>query len=160
EAAEAKEAAKGDDKGADSDLDLARLAPPAPETVAAGTAAPPRNGPDGRPAQPGRQGHSPGRHESPGAASALNGPGGVTRSTPPGRGRVPGGRPAGAPRQPIPMPSGSPVPPRPGSSVPGSSTSVPGLDDGPAADREGKRDPGRGGRPDPDEPTEGLRLMQ
>jgi len=178
EAAEAKEAAKGDDKGADSDLDLARLAPPAPETVAAGAAAPPRSGPDGRPAQPGRQGHSPGRHESPGADSALNGPGGVTGSTPPGPGRVPGGRPGGAPvgpggpgrvggsmpegapRSPIPMPSGSPVPPRPGPSVPGSSAPVPGLDDGPAADREGKRDPGRGGRPDPDEPTEGLRLMQ
>jgi len=186
EAAEAKEA---DDKGADSDLDLARLAPPAPETVAAGAAAPPRSGPDGRPAQPGRQGHpgqsgAGGRHEGPSADSALAGQGGVTGSTPPGPGRAPGGRPAGAPpapsmpvapggpgrlggpvpdgapRSPIPMPSGSPVPPRPGPSTPGSSTSAPGLDDGPAADREGKREPGRGGRPDPDEPTEGLRLMQ
>ena len=92
EAAEAKEA---DDKDADSDL--ARLAPPAPETVAAGAVAPPRGGPDGRPAQPGRPAHSPGRHEGPAADSALDGPGGVTGSTPPGPGRVPGGRPAGAP---------------------------------------------------------------
>src|SRR6516165_10209272 len=45
EAAESKEA---DDTGADSDLDLARLAPPAPETVAADAAAPPRGSPDGR----------------------------------------------------------------------------------------------------------------
>jgi cell division septum initiation protein DivIVA len=177
EAAEAKEA---DGKGADPDLDLARLAPPAPETVAAGTAAPPRSGPDGRPAQ---QGRPAGRHESRSADSALAGPGGVTGSTPPGPGRVPGGRPAGAPpapsmpsasgapsrlggsvpegapRSPIPMPSGSPVPPRPEPSAPGSSTSVPGLGDGSAADRESKRDPGRNGRPDPDESTDGPRLM-
>src|SRR5215469_14692861 len=93
EAAESKEA---DDKGADSDL--ARLAPPAPETVAAGAAAPPRGGPDGQPAQPGRPGSSgraPGRHEGPAADSALDGPGGITGSTLPGSGRVPGGRPAG-----------------------------------------------------------------
>jgi cell division septum initiation protein DivIVA len=171
EAADAKEA---DDKGANSDTDLARLAPPAPETVAAGAAAPPRSGPDGRPAQPGRHSGQPGRHESPGADSALDGPGGVPGSTPPGPGRIPGGRPAGAPpapsmpgaaggssrlggsvpegapRPPIPMPSGSPVPPRPGSSVPGSPTSASGLGDGLAADREGKRDPGRNGLADQD----------
>jgi cell division septum initiation protein DivIVA len=204
EAAEPKEA---DDKGPDTDL--ARLAPPAPETVAAGAAAPPRGVPDGRPAQPGRPGSSgrtPGRHEGPGADSALDGPGGVTGSTPPpGSGRVPGGRPAGAPtapsmpgaagapagvgspgspggsggpggpggpsrlggsvpegapRSPIPMPSGSPLPPRPGPATPGSPPSAPGLGDGLAADREGKRDSGRGGRADPDEPTDGLRLME
>jgi cell division septum initiation protein DivIVA len=133
EAAEAKEAA---DKGANSDLDLARLAPPAPETVAAGAAAPPRSGPDGRPAQPGRHEH---------------------RGHPGPAGRPAGPVPEGAPRPPIPMPSGSP---RPGPSVPGSSTPVSGLGDGQAADREGKRDPGRSGPADPDEPTEGLRLMQ
>ena len=147
EAADAKEA---DDKGADLDPDLARLAPPAPETVAAGTAAPPRSGPDGRPAQPGRHSGPVGRHESPSADSALDGPGGVTGSTPPGPGRGQGGRPAGAPRQPIPMPSGSPVPPRPGPSVPGSPTSVSGLGDGLAADREGRRDAGHNGLADPD----------
>jgi cell division septum initiation protein DivIVA len=170
EAADAKEA---DDKGPDSDLDLARLAPPAPDTVAAGAAAPPRSGPDGRPAQPGRHSGPAGRHEGPAADSALDGPGGGAGSTPPGPGRVPGGRPAGAPpapsmpgapgapggpsrlggsvpegapRQPIPMPAGSPPPPRPGPSVPGSPTPVSGL----AADREGKPDPGRNGRPDQD----------
>ena len=181
EAADAKEA---DDRGANSDTDLARLAPPAPETVAAGAAAPPRSGPDDRPPQPGRHSGQPGRHESPSADSALDDPGGVTGSTPPGPGRIPGGRPAGAPpassmpgatggpsrlggsmpegapRQPIPMPSGSPMPPRPGSSVSGSPTSASGLGDGLAADREGKRDSGRGGRADPDEPTDGPRLMQ
>ena len=190
EAAESKEA---DDKGADSDLDLARLAPPAPETVAAGAAAPPRGGPDGRPAQPGRPGSSgrpPGRHEGPAADSPLDGPGGITGSTLPGSGRVPGGRPAGAPtapslpgaagapagpggpsrlggpvpegapRSPIPMPSGSPLPPRPGPATPGSPASAPGLGDGPAADGEGKRDSGPGGRADADEPTDDPRLMQ
>ncbi len=52
EAADASGEPAGDDTP-DPDLDLALLAPPAPETVAAGAGAPPRNG-DGRTAQPGR----------------------------------------------------------------------------------------------------------
>src|SRR5580692_3469257 len=52
--AAAAAAAQGDD-GQDSDMELARLAPPAPEAVANGSVAPPR-GEDGRPAVPGRPG--------------------------------------------------------------------------------------------------------
>src|SRR6516165_8901625 len=54
--AEAADAAAGpdDSDSGHADLDLARLAPPAPDTIAAGTA-PPRNG-ESRPAQPGRPG--------------------------------------------------------------------------------------------------------
>jgi cell division septum initiation protein DivIVA len=133
--AEAADAKEGDDKGAHSDVDLARLAPPAPETVAAGAAAPPRSGPDGRPAQPGRHSGQPGRHESRGAG---------------GPSRLGGSVPEGTPRAPIPMPSGSPMPPRPGSSVPGSPTSASGLGDGLAADRESRRDPERSGLADQD----------
>src|SRR5215469_16320824 len=128
--AEAADADDGDDKSAHSDVDLARLAPPAPETVAAGAAAPPRSGPDGRPAQPGRHSGQPGRHESRGAG---------------GPSRLGGSVPDGTPRSPIPMPSGSPMPPPPGSSVPGSPPSAPGLGDGLAADREAREDPGRSG---------------
>lgn len=60
----------------------------------------------------------------------------------------------GAP--PMPMPGG---PPRPGP-MPGASPSVPGHGDGLPADRDGKRDAdGRGALIDPDEPTEGPRMM-
>jgi hypothetical protein len=55
-----------------------------------------------------------------------------------------GGPQDGPPRPPLPMPSGNPVP---------------GLGD-PLADREVKREqPGRTGLIDPDEPTEGIRML-
>jgi hypothetical protein len=53
------------------------------------------------------------------------------------------------------MPSGSP---RPGP-IPGTPSPVPGLGDGPA-DRDMLRDHGLSGLIDPDEPTDGIRLMQ
>jgi cell division septum initiation protein DivIVA len=188
------------------DQDLALLAPPAPETVATGAAAPPRNGADagpgmparpsqaGRPTAPGtdpaadRQGQVPG---GPGGPGGSGGPAGLS-GMPPSAGRLPMGRPAGiqppapmpgapmpgapaqgaptpggparmgspsqegAPRPPMPMPSG---PPRPGP-MPGASPSAPAHGDGLPADREGKRDTGgRGPFIDPEEPTEGLRMM-
>src|ERR1700678_3317523 len=94
EAADAA-AAASDDDGQDSDMDLARLAPPAPETVAAGTAAP-QPGEDERQPFPRRSGLGgrPGMHaaQEP-AADSFDGPvpvgGGML---PPGGGRCPGGR--------------------------------------------------------------------
>jgi cell division septum initiation protein DivIVA len=151
EAADAAAAAAGDDGSPDPDLDLALMAPPAPETVATGAAAPPRSGADSRPAQAVLD------------AGLIGGTAGVGRvtsgrssATPPppvisgGASRLEGG-----PRPPMPMPSGSP---RPGP-IPGTSSLVPGFDDRPA-DRDMLRDHGLSGLTDPDDPTEGIRLMQ
>jgi cell division septum initiation protein DivIVA len=167
EAAEAANAGADDDKQED-DRDLAMLAPPAPETVAAGAAAPQR-GEDDRQPFPRRSGLGgrPGMHAAQDAApDPFDGPvpvgGGMM---PPGGGRGPGGRQGttpppppsladrasrfggpqdGPPRSSLPMPSGNPVP---------------GLGD-PVADREVKREqPGRTGLIDPDEPTEGIRML-
>jgi cell division septum initiation protein DivIVA len=168
--AEAAEANAEHDKGsADPDPDLAHLAPPAPETVASGAVAPPRNG-DSRPVTPGRPGPG-GRPDG-----NLDSPGPVPSGTPAGAGRMPAGRqgaapppppppsmssgtgrpgspmPEGAPRSmPMPMPAGSP---RPGP-VPGGPVRGDGL-----TDRDGMRDSGKSGLSDPDEPTGGPRLMQ
>ena len=167
EAAEAANAGADDDKQED-DRDLAMLAPPAPETVAAGAAAPQR-GEDDRQPFPRRSGLGgrPGMHAAQDSApDPFDGPvpvgGGMM---PPGGGRGPGGRqgttpppppsladrasrfggPQDGPARPsLPMPSGNPVP---------------GLGD-PVADREVKREqPSRTGLIDPDEPTEGLRML-
>jgi cell division septum initiation protein DivIVA len=168
--AEATDAGEADDNGG-ADLDLALLAPPAPDTVATGTAAPPRNGADGRSAQLGRQGAA----DRSGGGSTFDAPGPVTDRTPSGGRRVPAGPPgampppssvsgstrlgAGMPEDGPrpPMPSG---PPRPGPSVPGASARDSGLGEGFAADRDTRRDSGRGSFIDPDEPTEGVRLTQ
>jgi cell division septum initiation protein DivIVA len=131
------DAAAGD-KRPDPDVDLSLLAPPAPETLATGTAAPPRGGTDGRPAQ----------HERPGATPAPPAMSG-------GAGRLGATTAESAPRQPLPMPAG---PPRPGP-VPGASSPVSGFGDG-LADRDVMRDHGRPGLIDPDEPTEGIRLRR
>jgi cell division septum initiation protein DivIVA len=169
------------DGNVDTAQDLASLAPPAPETVATGAVAPPRNSTDtgpGLPARPGQAGRPPAQSTDPAADRQGQAPGGM----PPSAGRLPMGRPAGiqppapapgtampggpvrpgapaqegAPRPPMPMPSG---PPRPGP-MPGASPSVPGHGDGLPADRDGKRDAGgRGPLIDPDDPTEGLRMM-
>jgi len=167
EAAEAAEAEAGaDDK--DPDLDLSMMAPPAPETVAAGAGAP-APGEDDRQPFPRRAGLGgrPGMHaaQEP-ALDPFDGPvpvgGGMM---PPGGGRGPAGRQGmtpppppsladrasrfGAPqdgpgRPSLPMPTGAPVS---------------GLGD-PMADREVKREqPNRTGLIDPDEPTEGIRML-
>jgi hypothetical protein len=156
------------------------LAPPAPETVAAGAVAPPR-AEEMRPVLPGRPGLAARLGASPapdGDLDPLDGPlpvpGGMV---PPDGPRGPLGRPGG-PTPPPPHalaggPNGPVGPngparlggvgsqdgiPRPPLPIPGSA--VPGLGD-PLTEREARRDqPGRPGLIDPDEPTEGLRLLQ
>jgi cell division septum initiation protein DivIVA len=164
--------AEQDDDAPESEMDLALLAPPAPETVAAGTPAPPRDE-DGRQSPPrGRPGGS-NRPSAPPASDPpfdpFDGPvpvgGGMTSS---GSGRGASGR-----QGPTPPPSSqaerasrlggeqqdspqrSPLPPP----LPNDSHPIPGFGD-PFAEREVKRDlPSRTGLIDPDEPTEGLRLL-
>ena len=138
--------------------DLALLAPPAPETVANGTVAPPRSE-DIRP-MPGRPGLT-GRLNpsvSDPDMDALDGPASAGSLLPPPDGqRGPFGRPGTTPPPP-PLGTGRlggpqdslPRPPMP-SGAPGS-----GLGD-PLGDREVR--PGTG-LIDPDEPTEGIRLLQ
>jgi cell division septum initiation protein DivIVA len=166
EAADAAAAAAAPADGADGegDRDLALLAPPAPETVATGTVAPPR-GEDIRPVGPGRPGLT-GRLSPPVAdqdhdpldgmapvggllppPDAPRGPFGRPGATPPAPplgtapGRHGGGPQDGMPRPPMPLPSGAPVT---------------GLGD-PLAEREPRHG---SGLIDPDEPTEGIRLLQ
>jgi cell division septum initiation protein DivIVA len=166
EAADAANAA-ADDDGSEADTDLAALAPPAPETAVAGNAAPQR-GDDERPPFPIRPGlgRRPGMHAAQDPAlDVFDGPvsvGGGMMS--PGADRGPAGRQGPTPPPPsladrasrfggpqdgplrpsLPMPSGAPVT---------------GLGD-PLADREVKRDqPSRTSLIDPDEPTEGIRLL-
>jgi len=138
--------------------DLALLAPPAPETVANGTVAPPRSE-DIRP-MPGRPGLT-GRLNpsvSDPDMDALDGPASAGSLLPPPDGqRGPFGRPGTTPPPP-PLGTGRlggpqdslPRPPMP-SGAPAS-----GLGD-PLGDREVR--PGTG-LIDPDEPTEGIRLLQ
>jgi cell division septum initiation protein DivIVA len=160
--AAAAAAATAEDDGADSDgeRDLALLAPPAPETVATGAVAPPRSE-DARPT-PGRPGLT-GRLNPPVSdpdLDALDGPASAgSLLPPPDAPRGPFGRPGNTPPptpldtrpsrlggqqdglQRAPMPSGAPAS---------------GLAD-PLGDREIR--PGTG-LIDPDEPTEGIRLLQ
>jgi cell division septum initiation protein DivIVA len=162
EAADAAAAAAApEEDGADGagDRDLALLAPPAPETVASGTVAPPR-GEDIRPMGPGRpgltgrlnppvadQGHDPLEGAAPvggllppeAARGAFGRPGANPFPPPLGTGRH-GGPQDGMPRPPMPLPSGAPVS---------------GVGD-PLAEREPRRG---SGLIDPDEPTEGIRLL-
>ena len=173
EAADAAAAAQEDD-GPDSD-ELARLAPPAPDTVANGSVAPPR-GEDGRPAVPGRPGLT-GRLGTPAAEpqlDPLDGP--ASGLLPPSDGpRGPMARPGPAPSAP-PLSSGSgrlggPQDGGPRQQAPGGTSPI-GLgelfsDRDRDRDRDPGRDPGRGsgsgsgsGLIDPDEPTEGIRLLQ
>jgi cell division septum initiation protein DivIVA len=168
EAAEAANAGADDDKPQD-DRDLAMLAPPAPETVAAGAAAPQR-GEDDRQPFPRRSGLGgrPGMHAAQDAApDPFDGPvpvgGGMM---PPGAGRGPAGRQGTTPPPPPSLADrasrfGGPQdgPPRPSLPMP-SGNPVPGLGD-PVADHEVKREqqPRRTGLIDPDEPTEGIRML-
>ena len=159
EAAAAAAAEKADSSDNGNDRDLSLLAPPAPETVATGTVAPPR-GEDVRSTALGRPGLT-GRINPPLSDTehdALDLPASVGGSLlpPPEAPRSPFGRPGtsplpplgtgpgrlglqdGLPRTPLPMPSGVPVS---------------GIGD-PLADREPRS------LIDPDEPTEGIRLLQ
>jgi cell division septum initiation protein DivIVA len=158
--AAAAAAAQEEDDGPDSD-ELARLAPPAPDTVANGSVAPPRDQ-DVRPAVPGR----------PGLTARLGAPPAEPQLDPldgPAPGLLPSDGPRGAMGRPAPAPSaplgagpgrhaspqdGGPRPPARGASP------MVGL-----GDLFGDRDPGNGkdkgsNLTDPDEPTEGIRLMQ
>jgi cell division septum initiation protein DivIVA len=155
-------AAAADGNGQEDDLDLALLAPPAPETVANGTVAPPP-GEDERPPLPGRPGLASRRGglaadqdsdplDGPSPTGGLlppsggaRGPAGRQDPTPPlgpNSGRLGGGKHESTPRPTIPM---------------GGAPSAGRLGD-PLADREASR--GSSGLIDPDEPTEGLRLLQ
>ena len=140
---------------ADENLDLALLAPPAPETVANGPVAPPRDE-DARPLPP-RPGLAARRGAPAGpGVDPLAGPAPDGGLLPPGGARGPAGRPdpAAAPGA------------RPGRLGAHERTTTPmggpaGRGD-PLADREAGRDGGRGsgsGLIDPDEPTEGIRLL-
>jgi cell division septum initiation protein DivIVA len=119
EAAEA--AAPAEEDGKPGDPDLAHMAPPAPETVANGSVAPPR-GEDIRPAGPGRPGltsrlgppgpaHAPETDPIDGAPMGRPGPPPPPPAMGAGHGpsRISAGPQDMAPRQPLPMPSGNPV---------------------------------------------------
>jgi cell division septum initiation protein DivIVA len=176
EAAEAAAAAANGEQDAavpDGDLDLALLAPPAPETVAAGTPAPPRGGGEGRQSPAGGRPGNASRHSAPPepAYDPYDGSvpvgGGMAQ---PGSGRG-AGRQQGQGQNPPPAPAErqnrlgggpqdrqdsmqrSPLP------LPNEGHLIPGFGD-PFAEREARRDlPTRTGLIDPDEPTEGLRLL-
>jgi cell division septum initiation protein DivIVA len=161
EAADAAAAAAAvpENDATDNGRDLALLAPPAPETVTAGAVAPPR-GEDVRP-MPGRPGLT-GRLNPPVSdpdLNALDGPASVAGGllSPPDAPRGPFGRPGATPPPVDARPGrhggqqdGLPRPPMPGGAP------VSGLGD-PLGDREPRHG---GGLIDPDEPTEGIRLLQ
>ena len=173
EAADAAAAAANgeqDEVAPDSELDLALLAPPAPETVAAGTPAPPRGGGEGRQSPAGGRQGGASRHSAQPASEQAFDPfdgsipvGGMTQ---PGAGRGGAGRQQG---------QNPPSPPAEGQNrlgggpqdsmqrsqlpMPNEGHPIPGFGD-PFAEREVRRDlPTRTGLIDPDEPTEGLRLL-
>jgi cell division septum initiation protein DivIVA len=181
----AREDAPAAPRPADHPVDLGSLAPPAPETIANGTPAPARNGADSRPAggapQPGRQ---PAGRPGPGLPdSAPLGSQVVLPTPPPGLGSARRG--TGADDGPgLPLSSGavssgavSSGPSRHSSALsggpgsgnplaagtaqrPGTLASGPGRGDPADRDRDSLRDSGRStGTIDPDEPTEGIRLM-
>ncbi|MGH3245128.1 MAG: hypothetical protein ACRDOI_02815, partial [Trebonia sp.] len=131
-----------DDQHRDNERDLALLAPPAAETVAAGAVAPPR-GEDIRSALPGR----------PGLTSRLSQPADQDLDAFDG----PAG-PFGRPAPNLPPPSHG-TGPRQGLAMPGGPLGG-GLGD-PLGDPLADRGPRRGGGLiDPEEPTEGIRLLQ
>ena len=143
--------------------DLSTLAPPAPETVATGAVAPPRSE-DMRPMMPGRPGLT-GRLSPPAEEEdydPLDGPPPVSGLLPPPDAqRGPFGRPSQPPPPPL---GGSRLGgpqegmPRPPIAMPtGSAPLIPGFGDDPLAEREPRQG---NGLTDPDEPTEGIRLLQ
>jgi cell division septum initiation protein DivIVA len=173
EAADAAAAAAADPEDDDSDVenggdgnrerDLAMLAPPAAETVSTGTVAPPR-GEDLRPMMPGRPGLT-GRLNPPVVDEQfdpLDGPAPVGGSLlAPDAPRGPFGRPGPTPPPVMGVP-GRLVNPqeglqRPSAPMPDRAPLIPGFGDDPL-DEPNPR-PGSG-LIDPDEPTEGIRLLQ
>jgi cell division septum initiation protein DivIVA len=162
DAAAAKAAAEDEEDGPDSDMDLARLAPPAPEAIANGSVAPP-HGEDGRPAVPGRPGLTArlGPPVTEPQLDPLNGP--APGLLPSDGQRGPMGRPGPVPAAPLGAGSGrigGPLDGGPRQQPPGGTAPMSGLSDL-FGDRD--RDPGRGGSnglTDPDEPTEGIHLLQ
>jgi cell division septum initiation protein DivIVA len=165
EAADAANAAAEGD-GADGDAEEPVPAPSASEPVSAANAAPQRGADDDRSPYPGRSGLGgrPGRQAPPepahepfdepvpsgtGMLPSGRGPAGRQGPTPPPPSLADRASRFGAPedgpqRSALPMPSGSPIP---------------GLSD-PRTDREVKRDQARRtSLIDPDEPTEGIRLL-
>jgi len=181
----AREDAPAAPRPAGHPVDLGSLAPPAPETIANGTPAPARNGADSRSPggapQPGRQ---PAGRPGPGLPdSAPLGSQVVLPTPPPGLGSArPGTGADDGPGLPLSsgalssgaLPSGpsrhsSALSGGPGSGNPlaagtaqrpGTLASGPGRGDPADRDRDSLRDSGRStGTIDPDEPTEGIRLM-
>ena len=164
EAADAANAADEDDAD-DSEADAAIPAPSAPDMVSPGNGVPPRGADDERP-YPGRPGLG-GRMGLPTPPEpvheAFDGPLPVGNGMN-GLGRGPAGRPGPTPPPPsladratrFGAPEDGPQRPLP---MPPSGSPIPGLGD-PLSDREVKRDqPRRTGLIDPDEPTEGIRLL-
>jgi cell division septum initiation protein DivIVA len=169
--AEASEAAPAaDEDNEDDNRDLTLLAPPAPQTAAGPAVAPPRAEDarqlPGRPGLTGRLG-APGpdqetdMFDGPGQASGLLSPAGRARgpigrpdTAPPAAPHGPGSGPLGAApgRHSGGLPDGLP---RPSGTLGGTAPS-PSLGDA-RADREASRG---AGLIDPDEPTEGIRLLQ
>jgi cell division septum initiation protein DivIVA len=163
--AEAEPVATSEDETGDPELDLSMLAPPAPESVAATAVAPPlaqdvRPPLPGRPGLTGRLGAPPQETEhdlfdSPGATGLL----------PPGGARGPLGRPGG-PTPPPPLSGiGSSGPGRHGAQDSLQRPPLPVPSDEPSvipslSDPFGDRDTTRPGLIDPDEPSEGIRLLQ
>jgi cell division septum initiation protein DivIVA len=171
EAAETEAAAESEYEGADAadqggdenDRDLAMLAPPAPDTVTTANVAPPR-GEEAHPVMPGRPGLT-GRLNPPAGDEEydpLDGPPAGGPGSSPEAPRGPFGRPV-----PTPPPSMGGRPARLGApqdgltrspiQVPGSTSFIPGFGEDPLGEREPR--PG-GGLIDPDEPTEGIRLLR
>ena len=166
EAEAAANAEPAEDGGQDEELELAMMAPPAPETVAAGPAAAPQRAEEDHPPFPRRMPGRPGMHaaQEP-ALDQFDGPVPVGGGMMPPGGRGPAGRPGTTPPAPpsladrasrfgAPQDSG----PRSGLPLP-TGAPVTGLGD-PMADREPKREqPSRPALIDPDEPTEGIRML-
>ena len=152
---------EGEGPDGDDDRDLAKLAPPAPETVASSAVAPPR-GEDPRSLAPSRPGLT-GRLQQPAAdpdLDPLDGPASSSGSLLPQADAPRGafGRPSPTPP---PMGAGRHSGPQEGmqrqqNAMPGSMPLIPGLGD-PLAEREVRSG---SGLIDPDEPTEGIRLLQ
>jgi cell division septum initiation protein DivIVA len=158
--------------------DLGSLAPPAPDTIANGAPASPRHGADPRSSQPGRKpagrpgpglpdssplgGHSLPPAVPPGLGSPRPRPG--TEPDGPGMPPLPGAPRSGPalsgdPLSGAPLPSGAPVRP---STFPPASPLPSGQPRGDSLtrDRDPLADPPRTtGTIDPDEPTEGLRIV-
>jgi cell division septum initiation protein DivIVA len=143
--------------------DLARLAPPTPETVANGNIASPGNGGDGLEDQiPDLAGPAPDNGAAGSGRFHLGQPGGPMPPVLP----IPGNSarlgppaPQGPPRSTLPIPGGSPLP-GPGPVAPGSPPQIPGHGEDPRQERGAIPDSDRPSIIDPDEPTEGIRLMR